>query len=107
MGDVQAGAECTDVGVGERPKLAFPGLCHKADDGHGLNTDSTVGLVAFIVLMRVRIKPTAHKNSLTKRGALYNNSACIMEQQCTENHRTRRNKPNIAGSMPSGLELDL
>lgn len=50
MGDVQAGAECTDVGVGERLKFAFPGLCHKGDDGHGLNTDSAVGLVAFIVL---------------------------------------------------------
>ena len=69
MEDVQAGAECTDVGVGERLKFAFPGLCHKGDDGHGLNTDSAVGLVAFIVLIRGRIKPTTHKNSLTKRGA--------------------------------------
>ena len=67
MEDAQAGAECTDVGVGERLKFAFPGLCHKGDDGHGLNTDSAVGLVAFIVLIRVRIKLTAHKNSLTKR----------------------------------------
>ena len=81
MEDVQAGAECTDVGVGERLKFAFPGLCHKGDDGHGLNTDSAVGLVAFIVLKRVRIKPTTHKKKqvnqergLTLVLALWNSS---------------------------------
>ena len=70
MGDVQAGAECTDVGVGERLKFAFPGLCHKGDDGHGLNTDSAVGLVAFIVLIRGRIKPTTHKKQFNQERGL-------------------------------------
>ena len=70
MEDVQAGAECTDVGVGERLKFAFPGLCHKGDDGHGLNTDSAVGLVAFIVLIRVRIKLTAHKKQFNQERGL-------------------------------------
>lgn len=70
MEDVQAGAECTDVGVGERLKFAFPGLCHKGDDGHGLNTDSVVGLVAFIVLIRGRIKPTTHKKQFNQERGL-------------------------------------
>ena len=70
MEDVQAGAECTDVGVGERLKFAFPGLCHKGDDGHGLNTDSAVGLVAFIVLIRGRIKSTTHKKQFNQERRL-------------------------------------